>query len=138
MRWGGTLAGGAAATAPDAAAPPPVAPAAPPVAGAAGCAGTGPGGLLAGAALPDPAPGAPQAASTIAARSAARTNRHRLSRYSRCMLVLRPCCRQVAATVSTHSANRFPAALSEPNLLLRLSTAGRRAHSAQWLALDPT
>src|SRR5207253_9854418 len=41
----------------------------------------------------------------------------------------RPCCRQVATTVSSRSANRLPAALSDPKLPLRHSTAGRKARS---------
>jgi len=42
----------------------------------------------------------------------------------------RPCCRQVTATVSSRSANRLPASLSEPKLPSRHSTAGRKARSA--------
>jgi hypothetical protein len=45
----------------------------------------------------------------------------------------RPCCRQVATTVSSRSANRLPASLSDPKLPLRHSTAGRRARSAPLL-----
>src|SRR4051812_37930668 len=45
----------------------------------------------------------------------------------------RPCCRQVATTVRSCSANRLPASLLEPILPLRHSTAGRRARSATLL-----
>src|SRR5581483_6856720 len=41
-----------------------------------------------------------------------------------------PCCRQVATTVSSRSAKRLPASLSDPKLPLRHSTAGRTARSA--------
>ena len=49
----------------------------------------------------------------------------------------RPCCRQVATTVSNHSANRAPASLSVPKLPFRHSTAGRNARSAT-LLVGPT
>ena len=41
----------------------------------------------------------------------------------------RPCCRQVATTVSTRSASRLPAALSDPKLPLRHNTTGRKARA---------
>ena len=41
----------------------------------------------------------------------------------------RPYRRQVATTVGSRSANRLPAALSDPKLPLRHNTAGRKARS---------
>ena len=42
----------------------------------------------------------------------------------------RPCWRHDATTVSSRSANRQPASLSDPKLPLRHSTAGRKGRSA--------
>src|SRR3954452_5704489 len=45
----------------------------------------------------------------------------------------RPCWQHDATTVSRRSANRLPAALSDPKLPLRHSTTGRSARSATLL-----
>ena len=48
----------------------------------------------------------------------------------------RPCCRHVATTVSSRSAKRLPASLSDPKLPFRHSTAGRTSRRLNRCRLD--